>query len=788
MNTVWILLLFSLQLADSTLGLLNMNVPSRPDVVNVGAVFTFDSSIGRVAKLAIQEAVNDVNSDSSLLPETKLVVHMQNSNCSGFQGLLGALKFMETEVVAVIGPQSSVVAHMISHIANELQRPLLSFAATDPTLSSLQFPFFLRTTQSDFHQMAAIADIVDYYGWRQVVAIFIDDDFGRNGISALDDSLAAKRCKISSKIGIPPGSGLNRNNVMDFLVRIQLSESRIIVVHVHPNMGFLIFSVAHYLQMMNDGYVWIATDWLSSVLDTLSIVTPSESYDTMQGVLVLRQYTPDSDRKKAFLSRWSNLTGGSLGLNSYGLYAYDTVWLVARAVNLFLNRGGVISFKKDPNLRFGGGNLGLNAMRVFNGGSLLMNCILESNFTGLSGQVEFGPDRSLIRPAFDVINVIGNGVRRVGYWSYHSGLSTQPPEMIYTNENNNSNSEHKLFSVIWPGQTTEKPRGWVFPNNGKLLRIGVPRRVSYREFVSQVHGTDKFKGFCIEVFQAALNLLPYPVPYEFIPFGDGKENPSYQELVNLVATGHFDAAVGDIAIVTNRTKIVDFTQPYASSGLVVTTSFKKLNSGAWAFLQPFSPLMWAVTASFFLLIGVVIWILEHRLNDEFRGTPTEQFITIVWFSLSTLFFAHRESTVSTLGRAVLLIWLFVVLIINSSYTAGLTSILTVQHLSSPIKGIEDLKRSNDRIGYQVGSFAQHYLIDELGIPKSRLIELGKPEDYVRALQLGPKKEGGVIAVVDERPYVDLFLSTHCKFRVVGHEFTKSGWGFVSISSRIYIGY
>lgn len=133
---------------------------------------------------------------------------------------------------------------------------------------------------------------------------------------------------------------------------------------------------------------------------------------------------------------------------------------------------------------------------------------------------------------------------------------------------------------------------------------------------------------------------------------------------------------------------------------------------------------------------------------------------------------------STLGRFVLIIWLFVVLIINSSYTASLTSILTVQQLSSPIKGIESLKTNDDPIGYQIGSFAEHYLIEELGISKSRLIALGSPEAYAKALQDGPSK-GGVAAIVDERAYIELFLSTQCKFRVVGQEFTKSGWGFVS---------
>lgn len=134
---------------------------------------------------------------------------------------------------------------------------------------------------------------------------------------------------------------------------------------------------------------------------------------------------------------------------------------------------------------------------------------------------------------------------------------------------------------------------------------------------------------------------------------------------------------------------------------------------------------------------------------------------------------------STLGRGVILIWLFVVLIINSSYTASLTSILTVQQLSSPISGLDSLKASDEPIGFQVGSYAERYLTEDIGISKSRLVALGSPEAYAKALQLGPSK-GGVAAIIDERPYVEIFLSTQCTFRIVGQEFTRSGWGFVSI--------
>lgn len=140
-----------------------------------------------------------------------------------------------------------------------------------------------------------------------------------------------------------------------------------------------------------------------------------------------------------------------------------------------------------------------------------------------------------------------------------------------------------------------------------------------------------------------------------------------------------------------------------------------------------------------------------------------------------------ENTVSTLGRLVLIIWMFVVLIINSSYTASLTSILTVQQLSSRIEGINSLISSNEPIGIQGGSFIKNYLIEELNVAESRIVALEHPEDFALALERGPNG-GGVAAIVDEYPYIALFLSNiNCKFKTVGQEFTKSGWGFVSIT-------
>jgi ionotropic glutamate receptor len=198
----------------------------------------------------------------------------------------------------------------------------------------------------------------------------------------------------------------------------------------------------------------------------------------------------------------------------------------------FLNQGGHISFSNDPRLaEFHGGNLQFDRMSIFDGGKMLLSSILEVNISGVTGPIKFTSDGNLIGTAYEVINVIGTGISRIGYWSNSSGLS----QML--NAQTNRSRSNNLYGVIWPGQTTQKPRGWVFSNNGRQLRVGVPVRINFREFVSRVDGSDTFHGYCIDVFTAALAILPYPVPYKFIPFGDGHINPVFTDLLYKITTG-----------------------------------------------------------------------------------------------------------------------------------------------------------------------------------------------------------------------------------------------------------
>ncbi|GJM98776.1 hypothetical protein PR202_ga15813 [Eleusine coracana subsp. coracana] len=117
---------------------------------------------------------------------------------------------------------------------------------------------------------------------------------------------------------------------------------------------------------------------------------------------------------------------------------------------------------------------------------------------------------------------------------------------------------------------------------------------------------------------------------------------------------------------------------------------------AWVFVKPLRYDLWLVSFAFLVFTGFAVWAWKHRINEEFRGPPSYQIGTLLYFGFSTLVFSHRESLKSNLSRFAVVVWVFVVLILQSSYTASLTSMLTVPQLGPTIGDYGELWRARRR--------------------------------------------------------------------------------------------
>lgn len=73
----------------------------RPSEVKIGAIFTFNSVIGKAAKAAVQMAVDDVNADPRILNGTELKLIMEDANCSVFMGSIESKQLLDFLVTYV---------------------------------------------------------------------------------------------------------------------------------------------------------------------------------------------------------------------------------------------------------------------------------------------------------------------------------------------------------------------------------------------------------------------------------------------------------------------------------------------------------------------------------------------------------------------------------------------------------------------------------------------------------------------------------------------------------------
>ncbi|KAF9662011.1 hypothetical protein SADUNF_Sadunf18G0008800 [Salix dunnii] len=746
----------------------NISIP-----VNVGLVLDLDSDLdGKIALSCIEMALSDFYSTHGDY-KTRLVLNTRDSMKDVVGAAAAALDLIKNvEVQAILGPTTSMQASFVIDLGEKAQVPIISFSASSPSLTSIRSTYFVRATLNDSTQVNTISELVKAYKWTEAVPIYIDNEYGEAVIPYLIDALQAVNAQVPYRSVISPYA--TDDQIVEELYKLMGMQTRVFIVHMYGSLGTRLFSKAKEIGMMSEGYVWIMTDGLTA--DLLSSPNPSVT-ETIQGILGVKPYVPGTKEIRDFRVRWKrkfqqdNPFIIDADLNIYGLRGYDAATALALAVEKTgTTNFGFLKANVSSTSSSDLASLGIS----FNGPSLLQ-ALSNTSFKGLTGNYHF-VDGQLQSSVFQIVNVNGNGGREIGFWT-PKGLVKQ----LVPSNGTNSTSVSGISTVIFPGDTTVVPKGWGIPTNKKRLIIGVPAKSS-TQFVDVIYNpssnTSTVTGFCIDVFETAVKKLPYALHYEYVPFAkpDGEPAGTYDDLVYQVYLKNFDAVVGDITILYSRSLFVDYTLPYIenSVSVVVPTEGHNIES-AWFFLKPLTWDLWVSTLIFFVFIGFVVWVLEHRINGDFRGPASHQAGTIFWFSFSTMVFSQRERVVSNLSRVVVIIWCFAVLILTQSYTASLSSLLTIQHLK--VADVNELIKKGEHVGYQSGSFIRRTLLD-LGFDRSKIVAYNSPEECHELFSKG-SGNGGIAAAFDEEPYMKLFLSKYCpKYTIIDALFKTGGFGFV----------
>lgn len=408
-------------------------------------------------------------------------------------------------VRVVIGTSSWEETILVAKIGQDAQIPVISLTPdTVQPLSRLQWPFLVQMTNLNMSdEINCITSIVQSYNWKRVIAVYEDNAYGGEygALSLLSEELQKIGSIVEHRVVLPHFTSPfdPKETIRDELVEVLTTKQSRVFVVLKSSLptATRVFEEANKLGLMGRDSVWIIGDSISSFLDSIN---PSV-FRLVQGALGIKTYYSDqntqflnfeSNFKKTFRSNYPEEDKFEPGI--YALRAYDSIDTISRALKYIENSNDTdVGFSKK-----------------------LLDTILSSNFTGLTGQIAFQDEKLSDRHKFQLVNIIGKSYKELGFLSPKTGFSNIEPR---------DNRSLRQVAINWPGDLINRiPKGWAMPNNAKKMKIGVPDATSFDRFVKVewIESTNetKYSGLCIDVFKSVVATLEekygYTLPYEFV--------------------------------------------------------------------------------------------------------------------------------------------------------------------------------------------------------------------------------------------------------------------------------
>jgi ABC-type amino acid transport substrate-binding protein len=243
------------------------------------------------------------------------------------------------------------------------------------------------------------------------------------------------------------------------------------------------------------------------------------------------------------------------------------------------------------------------------------------------------------------------------------------------------------------------------------------------------------------------------------------------DMLEAVSAGRVDGAVAALTITSEREERFDFSHAFHTSGLAVAVPLHNasLLSALARFLSPEFLAIVAALLALLIVIGVLIWLAERRANAQFQGQPLSGIGSGLWWSavtMTTVGYGDKAPR-TVLGRVIGMVWMFAGLIVISTFTAAITTALTVNELDASIDGLEGLRLK--RVLVLQGSTSDSFLTEE-GIRHRTVGTLAEA--------LGKLADGQADAVVHDAPILRHEISDRFaqRLRVLPFTLTRQDYG------------
>ncbi|MGZ4901436.1 MAG: ABC transporter substrate-binding protein [Halobacteriota archaeon] len=324
-------------LVASTIGCTSnvQTATTEPKTVTIGALVPLTgtaASTGANVNSTIHVAVADVNEYLSATNESTRIQLITEDTGATPEGALAAINALHADgVTAVIGPYSSAELTAVAPYAQENGTVLINYGSTVPSLNVTRENVF-RIVPDDSHQGPALASVVGEQGVRLLIPFVRNDVYG-NGL------INATRTAFEQRDGVVTGgtqfaaNATNFSSVLDAL-RPQLTQATATYGSGSVGVLFIGFesNTVPMLIAAADDPLWSTVRWYGVAATPVNTILAN---DTAAQSAVQLNYTAVQQiegQGEGYDHLIHNATVQHTVQTPYGSFAYDAVWILARAI------------------------------------------------------------------------------------------------------------------------------------------------------------------------------------------------------------------------------------------------------------------------------------------------------------------------------------------------------------------------------------------------------------------------------------------------------------------------
>ncbi len=308
---------------------------TQPKTVTIGALVPLSgtaASTGANVNSTIYAAVADVNDYLAAINGSVRLQLITKDTSTTPEGALAAINALHAAgVTAVVGPYSSAELVVVAPYVQDNDMVLINYGSTVPSLNVTRENVF-RVVPDDSHQGPALVSVLEEQGKKLLIPFVRDDVYGNGLINATRTAFEQHGGVVAEGIRFAPNT-TNFSGALDAM-RPQLTQAT--ATYGSDSVGVLFIGFENntvpMLVAAGGDPLWSNIKWYgvaATPINTILANSTASQSATNLNYTAVQQVEGQGERYDRLIH---NTSVQHTIQTPYGSFAYDAVWIMARAI------------------------------------------------------------------------------------------------------------------------------------------------------------------------------------------------------------------------------------------------------------------------------------------------------------------------------------------------------------------------------------------------------------------------------------------------------------------------